>query len=104
MRFPCRLTAKFKENEMRKGNLIASCALAVTVFSGAALAQDTAADRQADQRRAERAERIERPDRPDRGDRVERRLDRHGDITDRRLDRRGRQFDRRFDRRQDRRN
>jgi hypothetical protein len=98
--------AKFKENEMRKGHLITGCALALTVFGGAALAQDTGADRQS-AARAERPESVERPeraDRPDRGDRVERRLDRQGNIADRRLDRRGRQFDRRFDRRQDRRN
>jgi hypothetical protein len=87
--------AKLKENDMRKGHLITGCALALTVFGGAALAQDAGADRQSAERagRPERVERPERADRPDRGDRVERRLDRQGDIADRR-----------FDRRQDRRN
>ena len=103
---------------MRKGNLVATGFVALSVFCGSAFAQEDSADA---------------TEGPDRGDRVERRLDRQGDVIDRRLDRasqhageqghdraarrldrtgdrvdrhldrRGRQIDRRIDRRMDRR-
>ena len=59
---------------MRKENLIVTCALALAIASGSALAQDAESDEQYTQRH-------------DRGDRIERRLDRSGDTADRRLDR-----------------
>ena len=86
---------------MRKENLIVACALALTIASGSALAQDAESGELNTQRH-------------DRGDRIERRLDRSGDMAERRLDRaarrardinrrldrKGRQIDRRRDRRQ----
>jgi hypothetical protein len=88
---------KFKENEMRKGSLIAACALSLAIVSGSAFAQDADAGQ-------------ERLQGLDRGDRVEQRLDRRGDVADRRLDRASRRADaadhdraqRRFDRAGDR--
>ena len=104
---------------MRKGILLATGALTLTLLVGPVMAQDAGSgqrvagpDRgdQVERRFDRRGDIIDnRLDRAARRahaadhDRVAHRLDRRGDGIDRRLDRKGRQLDRRIDRRTDRR-